>query len=270
MGQGEQWQVSPEAAELYERYPARYILGPWAPLLADAAHLAEGERVLDMACGTGLVTRIAAQRVGTAGLVVGIDLNPGMIAVARSLAAPTGGAIRWLEGSALDLQLLDAAFDVVLCQQGLQFFPNKLRALREMHRVLVPRGRLALSVWTGVGPYHGAVGDALSRYIGTGVAAKFCSSRQVPDKDELRRLAADAGFSDVEVRISQLDLHLPRLNEFVLDHLASTPVAPMLGVASPEVRNNIAATVAEQLRSYVQGEGISYPEEIHLVTARVK
>ena len=90
MGQGEQWQVTPEAAEFYERYPAQYILGPWAPLLVDAAHLTEGERVLDVACGTGLVTRIAAQRVGPAGLVVGIDLNPGMITMARSLPAPIG------------------------------------------------------------------------------------------------------------------------------------------------------------------------------------
>ena len=83
MSEHEQWQVTAEAAKLYERYPARYILGPWAPLLVDAAALASGERVLDVACGTGLVARMAAQRVGPAGRVVGVDLNPGMIAVAR-------------------------------------------------------------------------------------------------------------------------------------------------------------------------------------------
>ena len=75
-----------------------------------------------------LVTRIAAQRVGAAGRVVGVDLNPGMIAVARSLPAPAGAPIEWLERSALDLQLPDASFDAVLCQQGLQFFPDKLKA----------------------------------------------------------------------------------------------------------------------------------------------
>jgi ubiquinone/menaquinone biosynthesis C-methylase UbiE len=82
-----------------------------------------------------LVTRIAAQRVGTAGLVVGIDLNPGMIAMARSLPEPSGATIEWFERSALDLQLPNATFDAVLCQQGLQFFPDKLRALEEMRRV---------------------------------------------------------------------------------------------------------------------------------------
>jgi ubiquinone/menaquinone biosynthesis C-methylase UbiE len=138
----EQWQLTLEAAELYEHCPARYILGPWAPLLVDAANLALDERVLDVACGTGVVTRIAAKRVGPTGRVVGVDLNPGMIAVAQSLPAPAGARIEWLERSALDLRLEDASFDVVLCQQGLQFFPDKVVALREMHRVLNHGGRL--------------------------------------------------------------------------------------------------------------------------------
>jgi SAM-dependent methyltransferase len=100
MNTREQWQLTMEAAELYERYPARYILGPWAPLLVEAARLTAGERVLDIACGTGVVTRAAAKRVSPTGRIVGIDLNPGMIAVARSLPAPIGASIEWLERSA--------------------------------------------------------------------------------------------------------------------------------------------------------------------------
>src|SRR6476660_4043688 len=90
MATSEQWQLTMKAAELYERCPARYILGPWAPLLVEAARLTVSERVLDVACGTGVVTRAAAKRVGPTGRIVGIDLNPGMIAVARSLPAPIG------------------------------------------------------------------------------------------------------------------------------------------------------------------------------------
>src|SRR5205823_10877155 len=93
MNKHQPWHLSAEAAELYERYVARYILGPWAPLLVDAAGLAAGECALDVACGTGVVARIAAQRVGPGGRVVGLDLNPGMIAVARSLPAPVGAPI---------------------------------------------------------------------------------------------------------------------------------------------------------------------------------
>src|SRR4029450_2324224 len=143
----EQFQLSGEAAEHYQRCGAQYILGPCAPSLVNAARLSAGERVLDGACGPGVRTRIAADPVGPAGRLVGVDLNPGMLAVARSLPAPNGAAIEWLERSALDLGLEDASFDVVLCQQGLQFFPDKALALREMRRVLDRGGRLALSVW---------------------------------------------------------------------------------------------------------------------------
>jgi len=113
--------------------------------------------VLDVACGTGVVTRAAAERVASGGRVAGIDLNPGMIAVARSLPPTAGAAIEWHEASALALPFADSGFDVVLCQQGLQFFPDKALALREMRRVLRPGGRLALSVWNNAGPYSTAV-----------------------------------------------------------------------------------------------------------------
>jgi SAM-dependent methyltransferase len=269
MSQDEQWQLTADAAKLYHRFPGRYILGPWAPLLVDAAALATGERVLDVACGTGVVARIAAQSVGPAGRVVALDLNPAMIAVARSLPAPLGAPIEWLERSALDLRLPDASFDAVLCQQGLQFFSEKLVALREMRRVLAHGGRLALSVWVGVGPYHGAVGEALARFVGDTAAAKFCSSRQAPGKDELQRLAVDAGFSDIKVSVSWLDLHLPRLDQFVLDHLASTPVAPMMVGTDAEAKKKISASAMEELRPYADGDGVTYPEEAHVVTARV-
>ena len=269
MSKHEQWHMSAQAAELYERYPGRYILGPWAPLLVDAARLATSERVLDVACGTGVVARVAAGRVGPAGRIVGVDLNPGMIAVARSLPTPFGATIEWLERSALDLQLADAAFDVVLCQQGLQFFPDKLLALREMQRVLGPGGRLALSVWNSVGLYNNAVGAALTRYVSKQTADHFCASRQAPTKEELQRFAKEAGFSSVEVRISRMNVRLPPLERFVLDHLAATPVATVIADADPKARSKIGASVMEQLQCYADSDGVTYPEETYVLTARV-
>jgi ubiquinone/menaquinone biosynthesis C-methylase UbiE len=270
MTTNEQWQLTLKAAELYERYPARYILGPWAPLLVDAAHLTAGDRVLDVACGTGVVTRAAAIRVGPAGRVVGADLNSGMIAVARSLSAPVGAPIEWLERSALDLRLDNASFDAVLCQQGLQFFPDKAVALSEMYRMLDHGGRLALSVWNSVGIYNSAVGEALARCVSKEAAARFNASRQVPSAEELRRLAEGAGFSAVDVRVSRIDVHLPRLDEFVLDHLTATPVAAVVAAVDAESRREIGTVVMDQLQRYADGDGITYPEETHVLTAQIK
>ena len=270
MNTHEQWQLTMKAAELYERYPARYILGPWAPLLVDAARVAAGERVLDVACGTGVVARAAAKRVGPAGRVVGVDLNPGMIAVARSLPATSDAPIEWLERSALDLRLENASFDVVLCQQGLQFFPDKAVALQEMRRVLDRGGRLALNVWNSnsLGLYTGAVSAALVQFVGHEVAARFTASRNAPTAGELRRLATEADFSAVEVSVSRIKIHLPRIDKFVLDHLAATPVAAAIDAADAEARKKIGASVMEQLQPYADGDGITYPEETYVLTAR--
>jgi ubiquinone/menaquinone biosynthesis C-methylase UbiE len=266
----EQWQLTMKAAELYERYPARYILGPWAPLLVDAARLVAGERVLDVACGTGVVARAAAKRVGRTGRVVGVDLNPGMIAVARSVPPTSEAAIEWLERSALDLRLENASFDAVLCQQGLQFFPDKRVALREMRRVLDHSGRLALSVWNSnsIGVYTGAVSAALVQFVGREVADRFTASRKAPTVDELQRLAAEADFSAVEVSVSRINVHLPRLDKFALDHLAATPVAAAIDAADAEARKKIGVSVMEQLQRYADGDGITYPEETYVLTAR--
>jgi SAM-dependent methyltransferase len=268
MKPSEQFNVTLEAAHLYERVAARHILGPWAPSLIDAAGVAEGERVLDLACGTGVVARLAAQRAGPRGRVIGVDLNPGMIAVARSLRVPEGAPLEWLEGSALAIPLPDSSIRVVLCQQGLQFFPDRPLAMRQMRRVLDRGGRLALSVWSGIGIYNSAVGEALARFAGEATAARFCASRNVPGRQELEHLAGAAGFSEVGVRLNRMNIHLPALGRFVLEHLAGTPVAASLAAIDAEARGNIGASVAQALRRFEDGDGVTYPEETYVLTAR--
>ena len=268
MNRPEQWHLNKDAAQRYERCVAHYILGPWAPLLIETAGIVSGERVLDVACGTGVVARIAAERAGITGKVVGLDLNPGMIAVAQTLPPPAGAKIEWLTRSALDLGLEGGSFDAVLCQQGLQFFPDKLTALREMRRVLRRGGRVAISVWNSTGLYNSAVGDALAKLAGDETATRFCASRKAPAKEELRSLLTEAGFSDVEVQVSRINVHLPRPDQFALDHLAATPVAPVIAAANSDLRKKIGTSVMQQLQGYADGDGVTYPEETYVLTAR--
>ena len=136
------------APEAYERYFVPAIGGPLAHDLIAEAGLRAGERVLDVACGTGVVARLAAERVGAGGSVAALDLNAAMLDVARTVPAPDAPAIRWYESPAESMPLPDGAFDVVLCQLGLQFIENRAAALREMHRVTARGGRVLVSVPT--------------------------------------------------------------------------------------------------------------------------
>src|SRR5437588_417004 len=128
MTQQGQWQVAGSAPEVYERELVPAVFGAWAPLLVELAHPGSGERVIDVACGTGIVARIAAARVGPTGAVVGVDLNPGMMSVARS-AVLTGSRsaapLRWQEANADKLPFPDRSFDIAYCQLGLQFFADR-------------------------------------------------------------------------------------------------------------------------------------------------
>src|SRR5262249_13891539 len=140
------WQLEGNAAELYQRYLVPSITAKWAQDLVDRALFRAGEEVLDLACGTGVVARLAAAKVAP-GHVTGLDLNAEMLVGARGVSTD-GPPIDWKEGSALDLPFQPGHFDVVLCQLGLQFFPDQPRALREMRRVLREAGRVALSVYS--------------------------------------------------------------------------------------------------------------------------
>ena len=222
----EQWQLSGSAAELYERYPAQYILGPWAPGLVALAH----------------------------------TYNSGS-------ACSTWPAVReW--SRALLRRPLGASFDVIVCQQGLQFFPDRPGALREMRRVLVPSGRVLLSVWRIMGPYHGAVVDALRQHVGAEAAATFSASRVgVPDAEELYRLGVEAGFREVAIHPCVMNIRLPACEGFVLSHLAATPVARAVAAVSSEARAALADQVSLALRAYLDGDGLAIADETNVVTA---
>src|SRR5262249_52242956 len=189
------FQLAGNAAEIYQRYLVPAVHAPWSPVLLAQAALQPGERVLDVACGTGVATRLAAQHVGATGRVVGLDLNPSMLAVARALPVLPGAAIEWREGSVSALPFAEATFDVALCQQGVQFFPDRALALREMHRVLVAGGRLALAVWRSL-PDSSALAvfaDLLGRHVSAEAAAIVRAPFVLGEAEDLRALVTKAG-----------------------------------------------------------------------------
>ena len=245
----------------------------WAEDLVGRARLARGERVLDVACGTGVVVRLAAERVGSDGGAVGLDVNAEMLAVARSLADVGGARIEWWEGSALSLPFAEKSFDVVLCQLGLQFFPDRLLALTEMKRVLVPKGRLGLSVYGPIehNPATLALSEALDRRVGSGASVAKRTEHALADTAELGALVASAGLRDVVVHTVVKSVTFPSSAEYVRIQLSATPLASVIAHDDGEQDRLIEALVDDvtaALAPFTRQQSLVFPQEAHVVLAR--
>ena len=266
-----QWQFVGNVPENYERYLVPSIFGPWAKDLVEIAGLKPGERVLDIACGTRIVARTAALTLGSGGGIIGLDVSAPMLAAARSAAAAEGLSIEWQEGSAVKLRLIDATCDVVLCQQGLQFFPDRPAALREMHRVLRSGGRLVLSVWTSIdrSPGFAILAEALTHRISPEAGALMTSGPfSLSRAEELLTLVANANFRDVDIGTATKMLHYPSPQEFVLRYVAGSALGGFFASADESARSALLDNISLALSNYVDDEGLAFPIETNILIAQ--
>lgn len=248
------WQLEGSAAQLYERYLVPAITAKWAKDLLDRAQPREAEAILDVACGTGIVARLAAKRVSR-GHVTGLDVNPGMLAIART--TPTEGpAITWMEGSALDLPFRSETFDVVVCQLGLQFFPDQGKAVGEMHRVLKPKGRAALSVYSGIECTPGAYAFvlALENVIGADASGIKRGEHSFTEPTQLETLLDGAGFVAVNVHIVEQTIVFPSVLDYVRFQLLATPMTVLLRDRSARERQAIISSIESRTRAFSSPE----------------
>lgn len=270
MSQQERWQLGGNAPEIYDRYLVPALFGPWAPILIEQAGLKSGERVLDVACGTGAVTRLAASHVGAAGHVTGVDINPGMLNVARS--TPTHGApVEWKEANAMMLPFPDGRFGAVFCQLGLQYFPDRVQALREMRRVLMPGGRLVLLVWRGIthSPGYAALTEALERHVGPAAASVMQAPFVFGDTpEELRALMSEAGFETIKIRSDVRMVRFESPEAFVRYQAGGSPLASHVAGVDDSVREALVSHVNNAMQAYMNDEGIAFPIEGHIAAAQ--
>ena len=261
----------PSPAEVYEDFLVRYQFRPFTEDLLARAAPRPGERVLDLACGTGIVARLVAPRVAPGGSVTGLDVSPAMLAVARARAATEGVASTWDEASATTLPYGDGAFDLALCQQGLQFFPDQPAALRELYRVLAPGARALTSTWAPLdqSPAFAAYNRVAQTHLGI---APCGPSFSLPDAERVRGLLEEAGFAPVEVVPVELTVTFPSLEEFVRRFVQSAAaVVPALAERGPEVLAETARSIEGELRpqvqQYLDSGGFSSPLRTHVAVA---
>ena len=262
------FQVSGSAPENYQRFNAA-IMAPFIEALVSTAEIREGDRVLDIACGTGFATRRAAAVVGASGRVTALDLNPGMIAMARSIEAPDGAPIEWHEGSALDLPFDAGTFSAVICQQGIQFFPDLGRAASEMARMAAPGGRIAVSFWAALDQqtYMRAQAEHLRAALGDAVAPLAPAFALSPDT--VRAAFTAAGLREVIATLVTPTISLPSLDPYAAQQVSTLPVAPAFNALSDDQRRAYVEGMVQDLAAYRTAQG-SYdcPIASWVVTAR--
>lgn len=255
-----------EAARAYEALFVPSLFRQWAPQLLDEARVATGDRVLDVACGTGVLAREALPRVQPAGLVVGLDAMAGMLEVARELAP----AVVWRQGDAQQLPFESQAFDVVVSQFGLMFFPDKPGALREMHRVLVPSGRLAVAVFDGLerNPTYAREVALLARTAGEAAAKALKAPFVLGDAEALARMTREAGMEAVEVTTLRGTADFPGIGNLLEADLRGW--LPVMGVNLDEATiQEVLARAQEELADVIDPRGRAVFEvSVHLVSGR--
>jgi SAM-dependent methyltransferase len=262
-GDMERAQSQPDFARIYERVLVPAIFAPWASELIERARpIGPSARVLDLGCGTGIVARQLRDRLGGAARITGLDVNPGMLAVARELAPE----LDWREGNAMALPFDDGAFDLVLSQAMLMFPPDRAAAVREMHRVLAPGGRLVLSTWRPRAelPLHEALGQVVERHLGVGNDRRY----SLGDEETLRALLAEAGFVDVRLEVVSRD---ERYTEFPVRLSAMATGVDLAALSEAEREAKLARVEAdslEVLRRFAVDGGYQAPSRANLVTAR--
>jgi SAM-dependent methyltransferase len=212
------------------------------------------------------VARLAAERVGPGGTVAALDVNPAMLATARSIPS-SGAAIQWYETSAEAMPLPDGAFDVVLCQLGLQFVADRSAALREMRRVLVPGGRVLANA-PPPNAFFDVLDQALARHVGDEAArfVRMVFSLHAPGAIE--RLFREAGFDDVAVRTYAKPLRLPAARDFLWQYVHSTPLTGMLSNLDPARLAALERDVVDGWQPWSDDGGMRSEQGMNVAEAR--
>ena len=250
-----EWSSSVDAAETYERVLVPALFDRWANPVLEAGKAGEGDRVLDVACGTGVVARRAVDLVGETGLVVGVDINEAMLEVARR-SEPRA---MWRVGTATDLPFSDGSFDLVVCQAGMMFFSDQKKAVSEMRRVLRDGGRAVFHVWAEC-EAQTRFARVLKDHAGEKAANNYRTPWNLDDPDKLVDLIRAGGFPHTELTTVHDDAVYDSIDVFLEG-------AAGILISSETNTDKMRTDTIAALNEYIRPDGVlAFSEPAHIVT----
>jgi SAM-dependent methyltransferase len=267
MSTGNLFHLSTAAAELYESRKVPSVFGPLAKATFEAITLPADARVLDVACGTGVIPKLLTERLPGKGRIAGTDLNPAMVEIARRTMPETQHRVDWFSCSVTELPFQDGEFDIAFCQQGLQFFPDKPGALAEIARVLGANGKLFLTCWRAISPLFQAVSNSLAKRVSEKAAKLALDPFSFRDGDAIAFLLTGAGFRISEASSLVVYRPLTPARSAIRQEILASPYESDLLEKGEATIDAVVADVDSELGSYRQGETLLIPQESHLFQA---
>ena len=255
-------QVIQSAAEIYQEIFVPALFQEWAEPVLDAANVQEGQAVLDVACGTGVVTRSAQKRVGTGGKVIGLDINEGMLSVARK----TAPHIEFQHGNIEDLPFPDHHFDAITFQFALMFIEDQKQALQEVMRVLRPERSVAIAVWGALEetPGYAKMVELLARLFGEEVANGLRAPYNLGDKNRLKRVLDSAGITDYEITTRVGTAHFPSIESWVFTDIKGWVLADSIDDDQYQL---LLSEAQKELKSFVTDDGsVKFDAPAHIIS----
>ncbi len=260
------WQLSGDGPDAYEKYIVPAYTRAWAKEIVNRACLRDGEKILDVACGTGLVARIAADGQDSTDLIYGVDVNEVMIKKAQGIEEN----INWHHSDVTNMPFPDNHFDVVFCQQGLQYFPEPSLALKEMNRVLVENGRVLLSVWRPIkySPFYASLCMVLEEYVNEKAASMLSNAFNFGDHGKLKILFTNTGFNSTKINIVIKQMNYFPFDEFVIGGIMATPFFKDIQQMQESKREEMLSQIYKLNQAYIDDNGLVAPLESYIVSAK--
>lgn len=262
---------APNPAQVYNDYfgPAMFI--PSSKALLEQAAPSAGQRVIDLACGSGVVTELIANAVGPEGSVVGLDFSPPMLGVARAKQISTA-PVEWVECDAAAIPFPDASFDLATCQHGVQFFPDPVACAKEVKRVLKPGGRFAFTVWADISehPLMNAMFQSISQRLGVPIES-VGKPFMFGSLSDLTALLSNAGYREIREETRSFEANFPSSDRWaqltVMGAAAAIPAFRDLSDADRDALiPGVASDVADMIKDYTHGDSVVFTMTSHYAT----